>query len=334
MRIIITGGGGFIGKKLAAELLQRGSITGPDGAQQTIREIVLADIVTPQGLPEDHRLTLRVGDFSGANAVQDLLHGGADLVFHLAAVVSGGAEEDFELGMNVNLQGSMHILETLRAQGNGPAGNTPKIVFASSVAVYGGDLPDVITDDLILNPQTSYGVQKAATELLINDYSRRSFVDGRALRLPTIVVRPGKPNKALSSFCSSIIREPLQGQDFVCPVGEGTEMWVLSPRQVVESFIHAAEMPATDWGYSRAVALPGITVSVNDILQTLREIGGESVVNRIRFEADAKVEKVVYGWPRRFKPERGLALGFKPDQNLHEIIKAFIDDELSGDFAH
>ena len=328
MRIIITGGGGFIGKKLAAELLRRGSVKDSDGTEQAIREIILADIVQPEGLPDDHRLTMRVGDFSGLHAVQDLLHGGADLVFHLAAVVSGGAEEDFELGMKVNLHGTMHFLEALRAQNNGP-----QLVFASSLAVYGGDLPDIITDDLILTPQTSYGVQKAASELLINDYSRRGFIDGRSLRLPTVVVRPGKPNKALSGFCSSIIREPLQGLDYVCPVGEATEMWVLSPRKTVEAFIHAAEIPAAAWGSSRAVSLPGIVISVHEIIQTLREIGGDNLVKRIRFETDPRVEKVVGGWPRRFKPQRGLDLGFQPDQNLHDIIQAFIDDELGGQFV-
>ncbi|MCB1717117.1 MAG: NAD-dependent epimerase/dehydratase family protein [Candidatus Competibacteraceae bacterium] len=332
MRIIITGGGGFIGKKLALELLRLGSITDADGNPQNIREIVLADIMQPEGLPDDRRLTIRVGDFSGLHAIQDLLRGGADLVFHLAAVVSGGAEEDFELGMNVNLHGSLHLLEALRAQ-QSATGRCARLVFASSVAVYGGDLPDVISDDLILNPQTSYGVQKAATELLINDYSRRGFIDGRALRLPTIVVRPGKPNKALSSFCSSIVREPLQGQDYVCPVNESTAMWVMSPRRVVEAFIHAAELPAADWGSSRSVALPGITITVREILQTLREIGGENVVRRIRFEADPKVEKVVYGWAQKFQPARGLALGFQPDRDLRDIVQAFIEDELGGDFV-
>ena len=325
MRIFITGGGGFIGKKLTAALLQRGSLKDSAGTEQHIREIVLADIQQPEGLSDDRRITVRVGDFSGLHAVQDLLHGGADVLFHLAAVVSGGAEENFELGMNVNLHGTMHLLETLRAQNN-----CPKLVFASSVAVYGGKLPDLITDDFILNPQSSYGVQKAASELLINDYSRRGFIDGRSLRLPTVIVRPGKPNKALSSFCSSIIREPLQGQDCICPVSEATDMWVISPRKVIQALLLGADIPAAKWGSNRAVMLPGITVSVADVIQVLCDLGGNNLAQRVRFEADPLVEKVVGGWPRQFDPRRGLALGFQPDASLQEIIQAFIDDELDG----
>ncbi len=330
MHVVITGGAGFIGKKLARALLDRGQLTGPDGHVATIDKLVIADLAAPEPgtLPDDPRLDIRTGDFSSVEAVDRLLSAETGVVFHLAAVVSGGAEADFELGMQVNLHGSMHLLEACRR-----LEHCPKLVFASSVAVYGGDMPDVIEDRTALNPQTSYGAQKAAVELLVNDYSRRGFIDGRALRLPTIVVRPGKPNKAASSFASSIIREPLQGQDYVCPVSDQTGVWVLSPRRVVDAFIHGAELPAADWGPNRAVALPGLTVTVREMVDTMGAVAGERVAARVSWQPDPAIEKIVYGWATRFRPERGRALGFQTDDDFAAIVSGFIEDELGGDFA-
>jgi nucleoside-diphosphate-sugar epimerase len=194
-------------------------------------------------------------------------------------------------------------------------------------------MPAVIEDGTALTPQTSYGSQKAIGELLVNDYSRKDFVDGRALRLPTIVVRPGKPNRAASTFASSIIREPLQGQAAICPVSAQARMWLLSPRRAIRSFIHAAELPAEAWGYSRAVALPGISVTIGEMVEALRKIAGENVVKRIVWEADPFIEKLVYGWPVDFAPKRAKALGFEADASMREIIQSFIDDELGGEFV-
>lgn len=330
MHVVITGGAGFIGKKLARALLERGRLTGADGQVGTIEKLTIADLVAPEpgALPDDSRLAVRTGDFSSAEAVASLLGADTGVVFHLAAVVSGGAEADFDLGMQVNLHGSLQLLEACRR-----LGSCPKLVFASSVAVYGGDMPAVIEDRTALNPQTSYGTQKAAVELLVNDYSRRGFIDGRALRLPTIVVRPGKPNKAASSFASSIMREPLEGREYVCPVSEQTGVWVLSPRRVVAAFIHAAELPAADWGPNRAVALPGLTVSVREMVDTLAAVAGERVAGRIRWQPDPVIEKIVYGWATRFEPVRGRQLGFQADADFAAIVRGFIEDELGGDYV-
>jgi len=329
MQVLITGGCGFIGKKLAVKLLEKGSLTDSSGVSRPIDRLIVHDIIHPEpALPDDPRLTVRAGDFTDPAELDAILGPDTGVVFHLAAVVSGGAEADFDLGMRVNLTGSEQLLARLRA-----LGTVPKVVFASSVAVYGGEMPSVIQDSTHLTPQTSYGNQKAATELLVNDYSRKGFIDGRSLRLPTIVIRPGKPNKAASSFASSILREPLQGTPYVCPVKPDTGVWVLSPRRVVEAFIHAAELPADAWGMSRAVALPGITVSVQDMVDALGQVTESAVVGRIRFEPDPGIERIVYGWATRFDPERGRRLGFQADNDMAEIIRAFIDDELGGDYA-
>jgi nucleoside-diphosphate-sugar epimerase len=213
------------------------------------------------------------------------------------------------------------------------AGSRPRLIFASSVAVFGGDLPPVIEDGTALTPQSSYGTQKAVGELLINDYSRRNFIDGRTLRLPTIVVRPGKPNKAASTFASSIIREPLQGQPAICPVTPTARMWIQSPRRAIENLIHAARLPAAAWGNSRVVSLPGLSVSIEEMVNSLREIAGEKAVRRILWQPDPLIEKIVYSWPVNFAPDRAVALGFSADSSMRDIIQAFIKDELNGQFV-
>ncbi len=329
MRVVVTGGAGFIGRRLAEALLARGALAGADGERVEIDKLVVADIAAPEpGMADDPRLEVRVGDIGEAQFVRELLADDTGCVFHLAAVVSGGAEADFELGMRVNLDSSRYLLEAARALPR-PA----RFVFASSVAVYGGDMPEVIEDGTALTPQSSYGMQKAVTELLINDYSRKGFLDGRSLRLPTVVVRPGKPNKAASSFASNVLREPLQGRETECPVAPTTGVWVLSPRRVVESFIHAAELPADAWGSNRAVALPGLTVSVAEMVDALGRIAGDGATARIKWRPDPFIERIVYGWATRFAPRRAEAMGFQADDSIDEIIRAFIDDELGGDFV-
>jgi len=325
MRVVITGAAGFIGKKLTQALLARGTLIGRDGTVQSLREITLFDVARPEGLPSDPRLDVRTGDITDPGQVAALIGDDAGGVFHLAAIVSGNAEQDFDLGYRVNLDGTRHVLEACRAL-SAPA----HLVFASSLAVYGGDMPEVLHDDMILTPQTSYGTQKAIGELLVNDYSRKGFVDGRALRLPTIVVRPGRPNLAASTFASSIIREPLAGDEAVCPVERDARMYILSPRRVVEALIHAFDLPGEAFGAFRAVTLPGITVGIGEMVDALAEIAGEGVARRIRWQPDPRIQKIVAGWAPAFDARRGRELGFKADADIRSIIEAHIDDELAG----
>lgn len=325
MRVVITGGAGFIGKKLALALLARGTLIGRDGTVQTLREITLFDVAEPEGLPSDPRVDIRTGDITDPAQVKDLIGDDADGIFHLAAIVSGNAEQDLDLGYRVNLDGTRHVLEACRALPS-PA----RLVFASSLAVYGGDMPDVLHDDMILMPQTSYGTQKAIGELLVNDYSRKGFVDGRALRLPTIVVRPGRPNLAASTFASSIIREPLAGDEAVCPVERDARMYILSPRRVVEALIHAFDLRADAFGAFRALTLPGITVGIGEMVDALEQIAGAEVTKRIRWEPDPRIQKIVAGWAPAFDARRGRELGFEADADIRSIIEAHIDDELGG----
>jgi len=329
MRVVVTGGAGFLGSRLVKALLARGSIKTSSGDEETIDEILVADIAPPaQDFPDDKRLQTRYGDFSESDAANQLINPNTGAVFHLAAIVSGEAEQDFDKGMRVNVEGTKKILEACRH-----LAQCPRLVFASSVAVYGGDMPDVIDDSTPLTPQTSYGSQKAMGELLVNDYSRKGFIDGRALRLPTIVVRPGKPNAAASSFASSIMREPLQGEEVNCPVSPKTGVWLLSPRQVVACFLHAADLAADAWGANRSVALPGMTVTVEEMMEALSKVAGEAVAGRVRFEADTFIERIVYGWPTRFTTERAEVMGFRADKRFDDVIEAFIEDDLGGSFV-
>jgi nucleoside-diphosphate-sugar epimerase len=328
MRIVITGGAGFIGKKLARALLARGTLMDRQGTVQELEEITLFDIVEAEGLSHDPRLRTVAGDITDPAAVKALIGPGTGGVFHLAAIVSANAEEDFDLGYRVNLDGTRHVLEACRG-----LPDPIKLVFASSVAVYGGEMPEDLGDGSILTPQTSYGGQKAAGELLLNDYSRKGFVDGRALRLPTIVVRPGRPNKAASTFASSIIREPLAGEEAVCPVERDAAMYILSPRRVVQALLHGFEMPGEDLGMTRMLTLPGITASIGELVDALEEIAGAAVAARIKWQPDARIQKIVAGWPARFDARRGRALGFEPDADVGEIIRAHIEDELAGKIA-
>jgi nucleoside-diphosphate-sugar epimerase len=323
MRVVITGGAGFLGRKLGEALARRGWLSGADGARRAIDEIVLLDRAEPEARPADSRLSVAVGDVAEPGVLARVLAPGADAVFHLAAVVSGEAEQDFELGLRVNLDGTRALLDLCRTL---PA--PPRLVFTSSIGAFGGDLPPVIDDQTPLNPQTSYGNQKAACEFLLKDWSRKGFVDGRAVRLPTIVVRPGRPNKAASGFASSVIREPLMGRDYVCPVPPETRMWMLSPRRVVAAMIQAHEIPAVRWGNDRVVNLPGLSVSMGEALEAVRRIGGEEAAARVRFAPDPSILKFVDGWPKAFATPRALALGFEADASVDEIIRAFIEDEL------
>ncbi len=317
MKVVITGGGGFIGLRLAKALLARGSLM-----QQPIARITLLDTAFAPNLPSDARLEIVKADIADAAVIERVVTPDTASIFHLAAVVSGGAEADFDLGMRVNLDAMRLLLERARR-----AARPPRVVFASSVAAFGGDLPAVLDDSITPNPQTSYGMQKVVSEYLLTDYSRKGFMDGRSLRLPTIVVRPGKPNLAASSFASAIFREPLNGVACECPVGADTGIWMLSPRRVVEAFIHAHELPAEAWGTRRVVNLPGITVSIKDGLDALARVAGPEVAKRVAWKPDARIQAIVKTWPVSFATPRALAMGFKADPDVATIIRDYIADE-------
>jgi len=317
MKIVITGGGGFIGSRLAKALLARGTL-----AAEKIARLTLVDQAFPAGLPGDPRLTTLAGDISDPKFAARAIAPDTASVFHLAAVVSGAAEADFDLGMRVNLQGMRNVLEQARN-----CVRPPRLVFASSVAAFGGELPEVLDDSTTPAPQTSYGSQKVIGEYLVSDFSRKGYIDGRSLRLPTIVVRPGKPNAAASSFASAVIREPLNGVAYDCPVGPETGVWLLSPRRVVEAFIHAHELPASAWGSNRVVNLPGITVSVAQMMAAMAKIAGAQTAKRVAWKPDVRIQAIVKTWPVRFATPRALALGFKADPGIDAVIRDYIADE-------
>ena len=328
MKIVITGGGGFIGQRLAKALVERGRLVGPGGTEEPIDEIVLMDALPPAVPPGDVRVRALTGDVADSADVAEAIDAGTATVFHLAAVVSGEAEENFDLGMLVNVDGTLSVLEACRA-----LPSPPRMVFASSVAAFGGELPAKIGDTTPLNPQTSYGNQKAIAEFLVKDYTRKGFIDGRALRLPTIVVRGGKPNKAASGFASSIVREPLSGNLFACPVSRESRMWMLSPRRVVAAFIHAHDLAAEAWGMDPVLNLPGLSASMGEAVEAMRRVAGEAPAQRVTWEGDTFIQNMVDGWPNDFDPARALAMGFEPDASMDEIVQAFIDDDLGGKVA-
>jgi D-erythronate 2-dehydrogenase len=315
MRVVITGGGGFIGARLAKALLARGTLGG-----EKITRLVLADQAFP-GFPEDSRLETLAGDIADPDFAAKAIAPDTGAIFHLAAVVSGAAEADFDLGMRVNLGGARAVLDAARR-----CTAPPRMVFASSVAAFGGELPDTLDDSTTPTPQTSYGSQKVVSEYLVSDYSRKGYIDGRSLRLPTIVVRPGKANAAASSFASAVLREPLNGVPYECPLPRETAVWLLSPRRVVEAFIHAHDLPAPAWGTNRALNLPGITVSVGQMMAAMGNIAPQAP-KRVSFKVDPRIEKIVMGWPVRFDTPRALSMGFKPDPDIETVIREYIADE-------
>lgn len=320
MNILITGGTGFIGKQIASKILELGSITFDGESAKKVEKIILFDAFQGEDVPQDSRVEVVTGDITNKQTVQEIVKN-VDVVWHLAAVVSSAAEADFDLGMNVNLYGLLNILDVIRSQ------NTqPRFIFASGCAVFGGDLPEIVTDKTVVTPKSSYGMQKAIGELLVADYSRKGFVDGRVLRLPTIVVRPGKPNKAASTFFSSIIREPLKGETAVCPVAENTPVFITSPRKCVDSMIKAATLSPQKLGNERIIPLPGLTVTVKEMLSALEKVAGKEAVNLVQWEEDATIQRIVQSWPTQVEAEYANSLGFEADQSFEDIIQAHIED--------
>lgn len=318
MHVLITGAAGFLGQRLTRSLIERGELDGQPLSRLTLIDQVEAE--TPTNTPFES-ISLAV-DITSPGALDDILSERPDVIFHLAAVVSSAAEADLDLGMTVNFDATRALLEGCRSR----EFTATRLIMASSIAVYGGELPDVLDDMAALTPQSSYGTQKAMSELLINDYSRRGLIDGRVLRLPTIVIRPGRPNAAASSFASSILREPLNGEEAVCPVPTDLDLFVMSPRRVTDALLHGAEVPGDAFGASRSLMLPGITVSVAEMLDALGEFGGDEARTRVRHEPDARIEAIVGSWPGRFENLRSQQLGFAGDKDFHEIVEAFLDE--------
>lgn len=327
MQVLITGGAGLLGARLARQLLERGTLANVQGKQTAITSITLLDVVPAQGF-NDSRIHAVTGDIADPATIDAVLTPETQSVFHLAAIVSGQAEADFDLGMRINFDATRLILERARKNGN-----RPRVVFTSSVAVFGGDLPAKVPDTQMLTPQSSYGAQKAMSELLVNDYSRKGFIDGRALRMPTVCVRPGAPNKAASSFASGIIREPLNGIEAICPVAPETPMWLLSPRHAIDNLIHGHDIDGSLFGSSRAISLPGLATTVKEMVAALERVAGSNVVKRIRWQQDPAVIRIVNSWPGNFETRRGGAMGFKGDVDFDSIVRAYIEDELKGNIA-
>ena len=321
MRVIITGGAGFLGRKLARAILERGALAGADGAPVPVSELALFDNVPPDDL--GGRAEAVTGDIGDAATVRDLIGGEAASVFHLAAIVSAGAEEDFDLGYRVNLDGTRHLLEACRG-----LANPPRFVFASSIAVYGGDLPETIEDETPPLPPTSYGIQKLVGEQLIHDYTRKGHIDGRALRLPTIMVRPA-PNRAASTWASSIIREPLQGRDYDCPVEPQVAMACLSPRRTVEAFLAVHDLPGERLGLRRTLLLSGLRATAADMADAVARNAGNRRIGAIRWTPDPAIMRIVGGWPGEARGARAEALGIVPDGSIDEIVRGFIADDLA-----
>jgi D-erythronate 2-dehydrogenase len=326
MHVLITGAAGMIGRKLVALVADAKALNG-----KPIEKLTLIDVIAPQ---KPEKFTGKVGtsaaDIADPVAARAAVAGRPDVIFHLAGVVSGEAELDFEKGVRVNLDGSRALLEAVRAIGDG---YKPRLVFSSSIAVFGAPFPDAVADDFHLTPLTSYGTQKAMVELFLADYTRRGFVDGVGIRLPSIVVRPGRPNKAASGFFSSIIREPLAGEEALLPVEDSVLHWHASPRAAVGFLIHAAGLDAAKLGPRINLTMPGVCCTVGEQIAALRRIAGDKVAARIRRAPDALVARIVAGWPSRFDPARALALGFKAEASFDDIINAHIADELGGRIA-
>ena len=321
MRVVITGGAGFLGKLLAAKILARGALTDAQGQLREVSELVLVDMIAAPNEPwlSDKRVSQVVGDVANQNVLAQAMTPDTGSVFHLAAVVSGQAEADFDIGMRVNVDATRALLELTRT-----LANPPKFVFTSSIAVFGGVLPAVLPDDQALTPQGSYGAQKAMCELLVSDMSRKGMIDGRSLRLPTVTVRPGKPNKAASSFASGIIREPLAGIDAICPTSPETKMWVQSPPRVIENLLIGHEAPTTALVNTRSISVPGITVSVREMVESLRRVAGDDVAARVKWQLDPVIDRLVSSWPQAFSADRGKALGMTADASFDDMVRDYM----------
>jgi len=324
MKILIIGAAGMVGRKLAERIVADGHLGG-----QSVDHLDLVDIVTPTA-PSGKLTSISTGvaDLSSPGTAAGLVTGEPDVIFHLAAIVSGEAEADFEKGYRINLNGTRDLFEAIRLQGG--ESYTPRIIFTSSIAVFGAPFPDKIPDDYHLTPLTSYGTQKAIGELLLADYSRRGIFDGVGLRLPTICIRPGKPNAAASGFFSGILREPINGIEAVLPVSDTVRHWFASPRSAIEFCLHAALLPGDKIGPRRNLSMPGLSATVAEQIESLGRVVGSDAVKLIKRKDDPTIQSIVAGWPTDFDTSRALELGFKSETSFDEIIKVYLEDEMSS----
>ncbi len=323
MHVLISGAAGMIGRKLATSLVASASIAG-----RRLEGLTLLDVVaTPAPLAYEEKSQTVVADLAFPAAAHTAVAARPDIIFHLAAVVSGEAEANLEKGYAINLDGTRHLFDAIRLE-HMRSGYYPRVIFASSVAVFGAPLPDIIDDDFATTPLTSYGTQKAMGELLLSDYTRRGFMDGVGLRLPTICVRPGKPNLAASGFFSGIIREPLAGVEAILPVPDTVRHWLASPRAAIRALAHAAAIDLSALGGRRNLMLPGLSVSVAEQIAALERVAGAKAVGLIRRRPDAGIEKIVSGWAKAFSPRRAEALGFVGDISFDDIIRIYIEDDF------
>ena len=328
MHILVLGAAGMVGRKLVDRLLKDGRL-----GKREISRMTLQDVVAPKK-PENATVPIEVvaSDFAEPGAMAKLIASKPEVIFHLAAIVSGEAEADFDKGYRINLDGTRYLIDAIRAVGGG---YKPRLVFTSSIAVFGAPFPDKIGDEFLSAPLTSYGTQKAVGELMISDYTRKGLLDGISIRLPTICVRPGLPNKAASGFFSNIIREPLAGKEAVLPVSEDVRHWHASPRSAVGFLVHAGSMDTEAVGPRRALSMPGLSATVGEQIAALTRVAGPKVAARIKREPDPTIIGIVAGWPRDFVTERALKLGFTTaEKTFDDIIRIHIDDELGGDFVN
>jgi nucleoside-diphosphate-sugar epimerase len=321
MHVLVTGAAGFLGRRVIDALLQQGTIIDREGKTGRIERITAFDVLP---LPEggDHRVHAVAGDIADPAQLASLVDSGVTSVFHLAAIVSGQAEAEFDLGMRINLDATRALLERIRAVGSGA-----KMVMTSSVAVFGGDLPQTVADSQVWEPKSSYGTEKAINDLLLAEYSRRGWVDGRSLRMPTIVVRPGKPNRAASSFASGIIREPVAGHEAICPVSPETVLWLMSPALAVRNILHGHDLAAGSLGARRVINMPGLSITVAAMLDALRRVCGAQVADRVRMVPDPAIEAIVNSWPGNFAATYAKQLGFTADEDFDSVVRAFLRAE-------
>lgn len=325
MDVMVIGAAGMVGRKLVEKLASEEGALGYDISRLTLVDVIEPPV--PQGLsPVAKALAL---DLSTEDAAGKLVALRPDVIFHLAAIVSGEAEAEFDKGYKVNLDGTRALFEAIRHEGQREP-YVPRVIFASSIAVFGQPFPDKIGDEFFTTPLTSYGTQKAICELLLADYSRRGIFDGVGIRLPTICIRPGKPNKAASGFFSNILREPLAGQEAVLPVDEDVRHWFASPRSAISFFVHAARMDTSLIGPRRNLTMPGLSALVGEEIEALRRVAGEKAVKLIRRKPDPVIRSIVSGWPTDFDARRATELGFKAENNFDEIIRIHVEDELGG----
>ena len=328
MHILVVGAAGMLGRKLVTSLVAQ-----PEMSGRSICRLTLADIIEPEPVSSVVPAQIIASDLSWPGAAERLVTSRPDIIFHLASIVSGEAEANFEKGYHVNLDGTRNLFEAIRLEGLRRT-YCPRVVFTSSIVVFGEPLPDLIDDTYFTTPLTSYGTQKAMCELLLADYSRRGFLDGIGIRLPTISIRPGKPNKAASGFFSSILREPLIGKEAVLPVSEDVRHWFASPRAAVSFMLRAATLNTAQLGARRTLTMPGLSATVADQIAALRRVAGKEAVNLIHREADPVIASIIAGWPRSFNTARADALGFKAESSFDEIIQIHIEDELQHATAH